>query len=356
MENTKQNASRIAKRLLASAALAATMLSIAGPSTGVAFAAGRLNLICSTDELMCGLMKTRFEEETGVSVNMIRLGSGEAFARIKAEARNPKTDVWWGGTGDPHLQAASEGLTQEYKSPKLDELHDWAKKQAEVSGYKTVGIYTGALGWGYNTKLVAEKGLKEPLCWADLLDPAYADEIQMPNPSSSGTGYTALGTLAQLMGEDKAFEYLKALGKNISNYTKSGQAPVTAAARGETTVGIVFLGTAVAQNLEGFPIKAVVPCEGTGYEVGSMSIVAGARNLDSAKIWYDWALSAKPQTYLRDGKNYMFPANKNSAVPPELPALSDIKLLDYDFKTYGSSEMRQHLLQRWETEVGSASK
>ena len=27
---------------------------------------------------------------------------------------NPKGDVWWGGTGDPHLQATEEGLTEVY--------------------------------------------------------------------------------------------------------------------------------------------------------------------------------------------------------------------------------------------------
>ena len=30
-------------------------------------------------------------------------------------------------------------------------------------------------------------------------------------------------------------------------------------------------------------IKVVAPCEGTGYEIGSMSIIKGARNIESAK-------------------------------------------------------------------------
>ena len=40
-----------------------------------------------------------------------------------------------------------------------------------------------------------------------------------------------IATLVQLMGEEKAFEYLKALHPNISTYTRSGTAPVKAAAR-----------------------------------------------------------------------------------------------------------------------------
>ena len=42
-------------------------------------------------------------------------GSGEALAQLIAEKANPKTDVWFGGTGDPHLQAAESDLTIEYK-------------------------------------------------------------------------------------------------------------------------------------------------------------------------------------------------------------------------------------------------
>src|SRR5690606_35732783 len=137
---------------------------------------------------------------------------------------NPKTDIWWAGTGDPHMQAASEGLTLEYKSPMLEELNDWAVKQAENADYRTVGVHAGALGWGYNSELLAKKNLQPPKCWADLLDPGFKGEIQMANPNSSGTAYTALATLVQIMGEEPAFEYMKKLNANISQYTKSGSA------------------------------------------------------------------------------------------------------------------------------------
>jgi iron(III) transport system substrate-binding protein len=93
-------------------------------------------------------MVTAFERATGIKVSMTRKSSGENYAQVKAEAANPKGDIWWGGTGDPHLQAAEEGLTIEYKSPKLGELQDWAVRQAEQAKYRTVGVYAGALGFG----------------------------------------------------------------------------------------------------------------------------------------------------------------------------------------------------------------
>ena len=39
----------------------------------------------------------------------------------------------------------------------------------------------------------------------------------------------------------------------------------------------------VKQTKKGLPVVTVSPAEGTGYEVGSMSIIAGARNMKEAK-------------------------------------------------------------------------
>lgn len=322
-----------------------------------AASAAELNLICSADVVICEKLVAAFEQaHSDTSVNMVRLSSGEAYAKLRAEARNPQTDLWWGGTGDPHLQAAADKLTAEYKSPMLDQLQDWAVKQAEVSGYRTVGVYSGALGWGYNTKIFADKGLKEPTCWADLLDPSLKGEIQLADPNSSGTAYTAIATLVQLMGEDDAFAYFKKLNDNVAQYTKSGSAPVKAAARGEAGLGIVFMHDAVSQSVEGFPIKAIAPCEGTGYEVGSMSMVEGGANPDAAKVFYDWVLGTDAQNLMPEAGSFQLPSNKAAIASEHVPDMSKLKLIDYDFATYGSSEKRKELLARWDKDVGGQAK
>ena len=179
-------------------------------------------MICSVQADWCNLIQTVYAKTTGVKVNMSLKGSGEALAQLIAERANPKTDVWFGGTGDPHLQAAEQDLTLEYQSASLPQLHEWAQQQAKQSGYKTVGIYSGPLGFGYNTELLAKKKMAVPKTWADLLKPEYKGDIQVANPASSGTAYTMIATLVQLMGEDKAYEYLKGLHRNVSTYTRSG--------------------------------------------------------------------------------------------------------------------------------------
>jgi iron(III) transport system substrate-binding protein len=331
-------------------AFACTLL--AAPAHGQ----GSLVVYCGVNEEWCRGASTAFERETGIKVSMTRRGSGEIYAQIKAEAANPRADIWWGGTGDPHMQAAEEGLTIEYKSPRLGELQDWAVRQWEQSKGRAVGIYSGALGFGFNTDLIRKKGIAEPKCWADLLDPKLKDEVQVADPNSSGTSYTMLATLVQLMGEDKGFAYLKALHKNINQYTKSGAAPARATGLGETAVGIAFQHDVMIVVVDKAPVKVVTPCEGTGFEIGSMSIIKGARNLDSARKWYDWALTAHAQELGAQTKNYQVPANKAAKIPAEAPKLADMKLIDFDFAKYGSSTERRRLLSKWDNEVKNLPK
>ena len=315
----------------------------------------RLNVICSVQADWCNLIQTTFARTTGIKVNMVQKGSGEALAQILAERANPKTDIWFGGTGDPHLLAAEQELTLEYKSPTLPQLYPWAQQQAQQSGFRTVGIYSGPLGLAYNTEILAKKKLPAPKSWADLLKPEYKGEIQMANPTSSGTAYTMIATLVQLMGEDKAFDYLAQLHKNISTYARSGTGPIKAVARGEAAVSVSFVHDAPQERMQGFPVQAVTPAEGTGAEIGSMSIVKGAPNLENAKKFYEWALTPQAQQFGAAAKQYQVPSNKATPVDANVPDFKKIKLINYDYARYGKAVERRRLIHRWERTVNNSS-
>jgi iron(III) transport system substrate-binding protein len=83
---------------------------------------GNLNIYCSMQIEWCTLAANEFTKQTGIKVNTSFKGSGETFAQVKAESTNPKGDVWFGGTGDPHLQAAEEGLSEVYQSPLMKDV------------------------------------------------------------------------------------------------------------------------------------------------------------------------------------------------------------------------------------------
>jgi iron(III) transport system substrate-binding protein len=177
--------------------------------------------------------------------------------------------------------------------------------------------------------------------------------VQVANPASSGTAYTMIATIVQLMGEDKAYEYLKGLHANVSQYTRSGTGPIKAAARGETTVSISFVHDAPGEQMQGFPIATDTPCEGTGAEIGSMSIVKGARNLENAKKFYEWALTPAAQQLGVAAKQFQLPSNKSTPPDSRIPDFRRIRFVSYDYAKYGQSAERKRLIERWEREVNS---
>lgn len=313
----------------------------------------QINIICSVQAEWCSMIQSVYSRTTGLKVNVVQKGSGEALAQLIAERANPKTDIWFGGTGDPHLQAAEQGLTLAYKSPSLPLLHTWAQQQAQQSQFRTVGIYSGPLGFGYNPELLAKKKLPVPKSWADLLKPEYKGEIQVANPASSGTAYTMVATLVQLMGEDKAFDYMKALHRNISQYTRSGTGPIKSVARGETSVSISFVHDGPGEKMQGFPVETITPSEGTGAEIGSMSIIAGARNLEAAKRFYEWALTPAAQEMAAAAKQFQLPSSKAARVDERVPDFKKIRFINYDYARYGASAERRRLIARWEKDVNS---
>ncbi len=324
---------------------------------GIVAAQAALTVYCSILDEQCRNGVAAFERASGIKVTMVRKSTGETYAQIRAEASNPRGDVWWGGPGDPHMQAAEEGLLEEYRSPRLGELHPWAASLAQQSKYRTVGIYLGALGIGYNTEVLKKKGIPEPKCWADLLDAKFRDEVQIADPNSSGTAYVMLATMVQLMGEEKGFAYLKALHRNINQYTKSGIAPVKATATGETGVGIAFMHDMVTTRVQVAPVKTIAPCEGTGYEIGAVSLIKGRNNAEAARKFVDWTLSPEAQKLVfADLKIYSIPSNRKAQAHPDAPNIAAIKLIAYDSVKYGSSAERNRLLKKWGDEVKALPK
>lgn len=327
------------KRLLFAAIAALMLFGTAG--------AQRVNLLCSPDLAWCEALGPAFEEATGYGLDFIRLSSQDALARIRAEAASPVFDVWFGGTGDPHLVAAREGLTEFYEPSNWNELNQDLIDQV---GGTYIPLYAGAIGFVVNEDALGNLPLPES--WEDLTDPMYKGLIAMPDPNSSGTAYTIIATLVQIFGEERAFEILAGIHQNIAQYTSSGSAPGQLAGRGEVAIAIQFMHDGVKFALQGFPLTVYAPSEGTGYEIGGLSLIANAPNREAAIAFIEWALTPEAQMIAAEqGDSYQLPSNVNTPVPESSPNLDQINLIDYDFDEYGMPETRDHLVTRWTNEI-----
>ncbi len=311
---------------------------------------GELNLLCTPQEIWCQGMKKEFEAKyPGVTVNYVRLSAGEALTRLRNEKSNPQFDIWWGGPIDSAIAAKKEGLLDPYRTDAQANIVDPKLMLDNDPTPSWVGIYVGSLGFGTNTKQTA---LKAPTSFDDLIKPEYKGQIAIAHPASSGTSYTFMCTVLQIKGEQAGWDYLKKFAQNVLIWTKSGAGPVQNVGKGEVAVGIIFSHDIVAGiQDQGLPLQLTFPSEGTGYEIGGMAIVKGAKNLANAQAWYDWALQPSTQEL---GKKYTAyqGLTVKGAVPPK-PELLQVKLINYNFDYCGNNKTA--FVDKFSNEIAAAS-
>ena len=309
-----------------------------------------LNVLCTPQEQWCQGMKQEFEAKYGITVNYVRMSSGEALARVQAEKDNPQFDIWWGGPIDSFVAAKGEGLLEAYDSPNYANLTDPIKMKDVDNQW--VGVYVGTLGFATNTDwLAANPGVEAPTSWDDLLKPEFTGQVMVAHPSSSGTSYTALATVLQIRGEEAGWEYLKQYDAQMAQYTKSGAAPAKFVGQGEAAVAIVFSHD-IVNEIENnkLPLVLTFPEEGTGYEIGGMALLKGAKNMQAAKLWFDWALTPEAQALGPVYAAYQAPTVKG--VELSHPELLEVNLIDYDFIWAG--EHKTEFVDKFTNEIAGA--
>jgi iron(III) transport system substrate-binding protein len=318
--------------------------SAAAPSTVT------LNVLCTPQVQWCEGMKAEFERENPeITVNFVRMSSGEALTRLRNERENPQFDIWWGGPVDSFIAAKEEGLLEAYDSPNADAILD-KNLMLDADNY-WAGIYVGSLGFATNENWLAEHpGVEPPRSWDDLLKPEFQGQIMVAHPSSSGTSYTAICTILQMRGEEAGWDYVTRYAGQVLQFTKSGAAPAKFVGQGEAAIGIVFSHDIVAEQEKGSPLLLTFPEEGTGYEIGGMGIIAGAKNIENAKKWFDWALMPETQEM---GPTYQaYQAPTVAGAEASLPELLEVNLIEYDFQWCG--ENKKDFVDKFTNEVANA--
>lgn len=294
--------------------------------------AGELVVYGSCEEEYLAAACAKFESLTGVRTTFQRLSTGEVLTKIEEEKGNPSADVWFGGTTDPYNEAASKGLLLPVEPKNASHL---VGKQFKDANNNWFGIYRGILGFFWNTEELARLKIEPPKDWDDLLKPEYKGLVSFANPNTAGTGKLIVNTMVQLKGEKAAMDYFAKLDKNICQYTKSGSGPSKLVPTGEIVIGIGFLHDVVYQIVNnGYTnIGMTSPASGTSYEIGATAIFKGAKNLDNAKKFIEFALSPDCVNLAQDNGSYQFLVIDN-AKPVEVAiknGLDKIETMVYNF-------------------------
>ncbi len=309
-----------------------------------------LTIYCALPETEIPSYLDAFKEDTGITVDFVRLSAGEVLSKVQVEKNNPQASVWYGGNCDTFIAAAGSDLLEPYVS---SELKNIPESYQDPDGFWSP-VYVGALAFAVDRDWFKNKGLDYPSSWNDLLDPVYKDQISMAHPGSSGTAYTILATLVQMLGEDEAMDYLKDLNANIRQYTKSGSAPPKNVGLGEAAVGLSFSHDCLKPALQGYPVEISFPEEGTGYEIGAIALIKGGPEdeVENAKMFIDWVLSKRGQDIYSQNGSFRLPVNTTAIVPDGAVNIKDLPIIEYDFIWAG--ENRKRLIEKFSAVVAGA--
>ena len=317
------------------------------PVAGRAQATGKVTLYMGPPEKTCTAVAQGFEKKTGIKPTFLRLSAGEAINRIRAERNSPQASILYGIGLPSMLTLKADGLLQPYKSPEAAAIPDRYK---DPEGWWT-GSDVDFIGIASNKKFLQEKGLQAPRTWEELTRPELAGQVCLGSPATSGTGYTFLTTILQVMGEAKGWEYMKRFNANVAQYTRSGIGPTQLVGRGEVGVGILFAHDILGSIERGFPIEMSLPQEGTGYDLFCVVMLKGAPEPEDARRFIDWSLTPEAVELLAASDYYDVPTNPKAKVHDLIKPYQNAKLINFDFAWAGSTTVRQQLIDKFQNDI-----
>ena len=279
----------------------------------------------------------RFVEEfqklnPGVKVEVISGGSGELLTRIQAEKARPRGDVLVGPDAD--VFDAAIDLFDSYKSKEADAF--------DRGGVHKDGKYYG-FSMNFQAFIVNTKMMpldKAPKSWIDLTKPEFKGKILMANPAQSGSAYSQMHQILMLYGWD-------VMAKLIQNTTfvTSSKLAYQNVAKGEFPVGLTSEFNILVMKQEGFPVEAVYPADGTALIFDANGIIKGGPNPENTRKFLDFISSKQAHAILVD-LDKRRSARLDTAPPPGLPAIKDLKTFAYD--SAGAGSMRKENLEKFD--------
>ena len=312
--------------------------SVLAISASMAAAEGNVTVYTAVPQNFIDALVPMFEEDTGISVEIIKAGSGELLNRMTAEADSPMADVLWSVDGT--VIDFNPTLFEAYVAAGSDLLADGMKQSDMWTPFTAVVM-----------ALIVNEGQLDgkpvPDSWAALADPMYDDMISSARAEASGSAYIQLATVLQAFeSEEAGWEIYEGLLSNFVLSDSSGAVP-RFVNDGELAIGVTLEDAALRYVEGGGPVQIVYPAEGTAIAPDAMALVAGAPNADNAKAFLDFMLSADAQAVVAEqGRR---PVRSDVASNPALLPLNEVNSVGYDAQW--AADNRARLVDAWKDMV-----
>jgi len=292
-----------------------------------------LTIYSGREEEIVEPLLERFEQETGIEIEVRYGDSAELAATIAEEGDNSPADVFF--AQDPGSLGAieSEGL--------LAELPDELLERVEARFRDPDGHWVGTSGRvrvvAYNTELLKEGDLPESIL--DFTDSRWKGKIGFPPTNASFQAFVTAMRLT--LGEDRTRDWLEGIMANDPKLYEKNLPTVEAVGRGEVEVGFVnhyYLFLAKEEDPE---LPVANHFLGAG-DPGALVSVAGVAVLgetddrEAAERFVEFLLSEEGQRfYAEEAEEAEYPLVDGVEPRTGLPPLAELQGPDIELDELG---------------------
>ncbi len=248
-----------------------------------------------------------FEEKTGIKVNLVGAGDAvEMLSRIEIEGSSCDADVVLGITDDFAYRAYD--YLESYDSPVLEMIPDELEFDPE---HRLLPFDYGTFAFVYDS----ESDIKKPESLKDLTSPEYKDKVILIDPRTSSVGLGLLYWTYNVMGEEEAIAWWKAMRENALTIADGWSSAYGLFTEGEAPIVLSYTTSPVyhVMNENTTRFQAIIFSEGHEATIEGIGIMKGTDMRAEAEAFVDFILT--------DGQmdialaNSMYPTNASIELP-----------------------------------------
>ena len=293
-------------------------------------------------EELVGPIIERFEEESGIEVQVRYGDTAELASTISEEGENSPADVFFSQDAGALGAVSDRGLLRELPENVLNRVEERFK---DPNG-RWVGTSGRARVVAYNTEALSDEDLPDSIL--DFTDPEWEGRIGWAPTNGSFQAFVT--ALRLIEGEDTAREWLEGIQANEPRRYENNLAIVEGVASGEIDVGFVnhyYLFQLRKERGEGVEARnhyfqngdpgALVNAAGIG-------ILNTTDNPAEAEEFLNFMLSEEAQRYFAD-ETFEYPLIEGVPINEELIPLSEIETPNIDLSNLDDLEGTLDLLR-----------
>jgi putative spermidine/putrescine transport system substrate-binding protein len=278
--------------------------------------------------------------------------SAQMLGNLRAQKAAPQADVAIMDVSVSKAATDEKLLTKidEKTSPNVADLFS-AARIADVDG---VAVTFDNLVMLYNSDVVKEA----PTSWMDLADKKYAGKVAIPGmPDIQGLSLVlilekARGGFNHIRSVDKGIAAMGEIAPNVQTWEPKPEVyPVIIS--GQAVIGAGWNARAqVNADSSNGKLKAVLPQEGSVFQINTINHVAGGPGKDATAKFIDYALSPEAQKAFTESMFYA-PTNAKALISEAAIARTAVKSMDKVIPVdwIALAKVREPIMDQWRRKV-----